>query len=454
MPIEQNPQYISDLDPAWPTGADDISEGDNHLRNIKFVLQTQFPGLDNAVTATDEEMNYLDGVTSSVQDQLDAIISVTPGTVQNSMTRWNGVNWVETSSVNIDSSGVVRIPNINTSGATENVAITSDGSIVAQAIVPDVVVDPGTISDQTLRWDNVSSEWVPSSSLTVTSAGTVAAGGAFTANAGALVNAGLSVVSGATITSGNFQVSNGNTYLPTVNTAGQDQLVGVQANGLLVSRAIPNEVPNGSATHATLRWDGSNWVSSTELKVATNGVIVADLIGTGTRSVGATPQGTLVELGQEIVDGSANQTLRWDGTAWAPTSGIISTGSSVNMPNLAGTGNRSVDVNAAGDLVAGAPINASGLSIVASGLISSNGALSSSFNIASVAWSGQSNFCSITYTNSISSNALVQLTTRIDAVSGFGVGAATVSSSLTGGCDGVVENGINARRGFYIVVFG
>lgn len=66
--------YISDLNPLWPLGAlpDKKSEGDNHLRNIKLGIKNTFSNVTGAVTATHVEINYLSGVTSNVQVQLNA----------------------------------------------------------------------------------------------------------------------------------------------------------------------------------------------------------------------------------------------------------------------------------------------------------------------------------------------------------------------------------------------
>jgi len=66
--------YISDLNPLWPLGTlpDRKSEGDNHLRNIKSSLLNTFSAITGAVTATHVEINYLSGVTSNVQVQLNA----------------------------------------------------------------------------------------------------------------------------------------------------------------------------------------------------------------------------------------------------------------------------------------------------------------------------------------------------------------------------------------------
>ena len=68
--------YISQLDPTYPAAGDPKSEGDNHLRLVKTVLQTQFPNFGTAaMNATVGELNYMVGVTSLVQTQLNTLTS-------------------------------------------------------------------------------------------------------------------------------------------------------------------------------------------------------------------------------------------------------------------------------------------------------------------------------------------------------------------------------------------
>ena len=56
----ESASYISQLTPANPGASDNISEGDDHLRLIKTVLQTQFPSLaTTAVTQSSAQMNKL-----------------------------------------------------------------------------------------------------------------------------------------------------------------------------------------------------------------------------------------------------------------------------------------------------------------------------------------------------------------------------------------------------------
>ncbi|MBP9930248.1 MAG: hypothetical protein KBF63_13290 [Rhodoferax sp.] len=65
--------YISQLDGTLPLAGDKKSEGDNHLRLVKTVLQTQFPNFGTAaMNATTTELNYVVGVTSSIQTQINA----------------------------------------------------------------------------------------------------------------------------------------------------------------------------------------------------------------------------------------------------------------------------------------------------------------------------------------------------------------------------------------------
>ena len=65
--------YISDLVITNPVGASDPkNEGDDHIRNIKKSLKNTFPNITGAVTPTQAELNYVAGVTSALQTQLNA----------------------------------------------------------------------------------------------------------------------------------------------------------------------------------------------------------------------------------------------------------------------------------------------------------------------------------------------------------------------------------------------
>ena len=63
----ESASYISQLNTAYPAAGDNISEGDDHLRLIKSVLQTQFPNLSTtAVNPTAAQMNKLGFQTGSI----------------------------------------------------------------------------------------------------------------------------------------------------------------------------------------------------------------------------------------------------------------------------------------------------------------------------------------------------------------------------------------------------
>lgn len=64
--------YISSLVSTNPTGSDDRAQGDDHIRLIKSTILSTFPNITGAVTPTHTELNYVDGVTSAIQTQIDA----------------------------------------------------------------------------------------------------------------------------------------------------------------------------------------------------------------------------------------------------------------------------------------------------------------------------------------------------------------------------------------------
>ena len=51
--------HISDLNTSWPLGSDLASTSDDHIRNIKVALKTDFPNVNGAVTPTPAQFNQL-----------------------------------------------------------------------------------------------------------------------------------------------------------------------------------------------------------------------------------------------------------------------------------------------------------------------------------------------------------------------------------------------------------
>jgi len=67
----ENATIINQLNVAWPLAADLISEGDDHIRLIKLCLRATFPAITGVVTPTHLELNYVAGVTSALQPQIN-----------------------------------------------------------------------------------------------------------------------------------------------------------------------------------------------------------------------------------------------------------------------------------------------------------------------------------------------------------------------------------------------
>lgn len=64
--------YISDLVVTNPVNTDTVDKADDHLRLLKSTIKSTFPNITGAVTATHTQLNYVTGVTSALQTQLDA----------------------------------------------------------------------------------------------------------------------------------------------------------------------------------------------------------------------------------------------------------------------------------------------------------------------------------------------------------------------------------------------
>ena len=79
--------YIDDLVITNPTSGDDPSAGDDHLRLIKSTIKNTFPNISAPVTPTHTELNYVDGVTSAIQTQLNAKLAATTFTAANLLTK-------------------------------------------------------------------------------------------------------------------------------------------------------------------------------------------------------------------------------------------------------------------------------------------------------------------------------------------------------------------------------
>lgn len=65
--------HLDDLDATNPVGTDPRSEGDDHIRNVKTALLTDFPSISGVVTSTHSELNFVD-VTAGALTASKAIV--------------------------------------------------------------------------------------------------------------------------------------------------------------------------------------------------------------------------------------------------------------------------------------------------------------------------------------------------------------------------------------------
>ncbi|WP_371763382.1 hypothetical protein [Massilia sp.] len=67
--------YIGDLNPAFPTGSEPKSQGDDHVRNIKAALQNSFAGFVGAVIATGVDGGAANAYTLTPADPLPGYVA-------------------------------------------------------------------------------------------------------------------------------------------------------------------------------------------------------------------------------------------------------------------------------------------------------------------------------------------------------------------------------------------
>lgn len=99
--------YIDDLNQNNPSGSDGKNEGDNHIRLIKKTILNTFPNIDGAVTATEDELNKLDGVTATTAE-LNVLDGVTAFVDEDDMSSDSATSIPSQQSVKayVDASGI------------------------------------------------------------------------------------------------------------------------------------------------------------------------------------------------------------------------------------------------------------------------------------------------------------------------------------------------------------
>ena len=73
--------YLDALVPTNPASTDGLAQADDHIRLLKSTLKNTLPNLSGAVSATQAELNVLDGITSSTSE-LNVLDGITATTAQ------------------------------------------------------------------------------------------------------------------------------------------------------------------------------------------------------------------------------------------------------------------------------------------------------------------------------------------------------------------------------------
>lgn len=120
-------QYINSLDTSYPTGLDSRTTADDHLRLIKASLKRTFANVTSAVLASHTELNYAGGLSSTAQDQINALIT---GKMYNSATAAFAVSAAYANSANFAYSANFAISASNASSAIYAYSATNATSAV------------------------------------------------------------------------------------------------------------------------------------------------------------------------------------------------------------------------------------------------------------------------------------------------------------------------------------
>jgi hypothetical protein len=116
--------YIDGLVITNPTSTDPKSAGDDHFRLLKSTIKASFPNIAGAVTPTHTVLNYMLGVTSAVQTQIDSKGAITGQT-------WTGThNFAATTSIgNVSATEISYLDGVTSAIQTQ---IDSKGAIAGQ----------------------------------------------------------------------------------------------------------------------------------------------------------------------------------------------------------------------------------------------------------------------------------------------------------------------------------
>jgi hypothetical protein len=142
--------HISDLNASWPLGSDLASTSDDHIRNIKTALKTDFPNINAAVTATPAQLNTtLDLTASGSNLTASGTLTASSFIPTSSTVPANGIYLPAANTLGFASNST-KWGSVNSTGNWVTVAPTSGTAFVLNAISNSRALD---ISDGTQTFD-------------------------------------------------------------------------------------------------------------------------------------------------------------------------------------------------------------------------------------------------------------------------------------------------------------
>lgn len=149
MPVE-SATYINGLNASYPTGSDNIAQGDNHIRLIKETIKATFPNIAGAVSGTHTTINSAvtaanaatDANTASTIVKRDASGNFTAGTITAALTG-NVTGNASTATalatartiggVSFDGTANINLPGVNAAGTQSTSGNAATASALATA---------------------------------------------------------------------------------------------------------------------------------------------------------------------------------------------------------------------------------------------------------------------------------------------------------------------------------
>lgn len=326
--------YISDLNATYPAGSNTKSEGDNHIRNLKTGIKNTFPNVSGAVTPTHTELNYVDGVTSAIQTQLDAKAPTASPTFTGTPaapTAAVGTNTTQLATTAFVTAAAFAAALPSQTGNSGKV-VTTDGSTASwTAALSGVTINNAAIGGVTPAAGAFTTLAASgTSALAAVTATTVAATGAVTTESG--FTSDLSGVSG-----GMTATSAGATFAPRINLQ--------RSRGSIATKTV---VSSGDDL-GSYRWagyDGSNFSNAGQIRVEVDGTPGASDMP-GRMIFSCSPDGTaspteymrITNAGVTTIGGSTTTCALNVTPVSSSTNYVKVTGATTgNMPSIASAG--------------------------------------------------------------------------------------------------------------------